>query len=265
MKLFYIVTFLFAMTASAYAEEWREEKGDHFIVYYRNETAKPRDILWKAEHSYTKIAGDLGYARYSDFWQWDNRVKIYVHPTKESFQKMTGQPDWSDGMASYLDKSIHTIEGTENFLSGILPHEITHLIFRDFVGLKSHVPLWLDEGVAQWEEEEKRALALQWMPSLARKAMLFSVHQLTAKDIRQETDTEKVHIFYLEAISLVDYLITTYGSGRFTDFCRELRDGKDFEDSLHRAYAPSLQNLDDLENKWLDGLFAQAHAAQTVP
>ena len=245
----------------SFAQEWKEEKGDHFIVYFMSDAAKPRDILRKAEHSYLKVAHDLGYSRYSNFWQWDNRTKIYVHATKESFQQATGQPAWSDGMASYLDKSIHTIEGTENFLDGILPHEITHLIFRDFVGLRSQVPLWLDEGVAQWEEEDKRALALQWMPSLARKAALYSVRQLTSTDIRHETDADKVHIFYLEAISIVDYLIGTYGSSRFTDFCRELRDGKSFEDSLHSAYAPMLKDLEQLETLWLDGLFAQAHAA----
>src|SRR5689334_9991417 len=104
------------------AQGWKEERGDHFIVYYVNEAAKPKDILSRAEHAYTKVAHDLGYSRYSNFWQWDHRVKIYVHASKESFQSVTGQPAWSDGMASYLDKSIHTIEGTDNFLEGILPH-----------------------------------------------------------------------------------------------------------------------------------------------
>ena len=261
MKKALIVTLAALFLCSRASAEWKEEKGDHFIVYYADEAAQPKDILLKAEHSYTKIANDLGYARYSNFWQWDKRVKIYVHPSKGSFQKTTGQPDWSDGMASYLDKSIHTIQGTENFLNNILPHEVTHLIFRDFVGPESQVPLWLDEGVAQWEEDDKRAMAIKLMPSFLRRAQAFTLGQLTATDIRRESDPERVGIFYVEAISVVDYLIHTYGASNFTDFCRGLRDRKPFEEALRIAYRPSIQSLEELETKWADFEFALGRQA----
>ena len=43
----------------ASAQEWKVEKGDHFIVYFTDEAAaRPKDILLKAEHSYNKIAGE---------------------------------------------------------------------------------------------------------------------------------------------------------------------------------------------------------------
>src|SRR5207244_4159098 len=116
---------------------WNEVKGDHFIVYYHLNGAFASDVRYKAEEYYRRIASDLGYARTSDFWQWDNRVKIYIHDDAEAFRAATGQPGWSEGMADYTNKAIHSYIWREGFLDALLPHEMTHLIFRDFIGFQS--------------------------------------------------------------------------------------------------------------------------------
>ena len=235
---------------STLASEWKEEKGDHFIVYYVQDEVSAKKVVRKAEYCYNKIASDLGYSRYSNFWQWDNRVKIYLHTSVEDFQKATGQPVWSHGMASYLDKTIHSFEANEQFLNAILPHEIAHLIFRDFVGLEGQVPLWMDEGVAQWEEADKRDSAKKFVRELVSRENVFSIRFLTSMDIRKETNEKKVHLFYIQAVSLVDFLITKYGAARFTAFCRELRDGKPLDAALNSAYAGSIQGVEELDAKW---------------
>jgi len=241
---------MFFSFTSAHAQEWKEEKGDHFIVHYMNDAARPKEILRKAEIYYNKIAEDLGYPRYSNFWQWEKRVKIYIHPSKEAFQAATGQPVWSHGMASYLDKSIHSIETNDNFLDAILPHEITHLVFRDFVGFKGEVALWMDEGVAQWEEDDKREAAISAMPDLVARGDTLTTQSLTSIDVRRETDPAKVRLFYMQAISLVDYLIKNYGTSSFTNLCRELRDGKGLEEAMRIAYSNSIRNIEELDDKW---------------
>ncbi len=233
-----------------WAQEWKEEKGDHFIVYYTQNEASAKEVVHKADHCYDKIASDLGYSRYSNFWQWDKRVKIYLHASVQDFQKATGQPKWSHGMASYFDKTIHSFEANDRFLNAILPHEITHLIFRDFVGTEGQVPLWMDEGVAQWEEADKREYAKKLIKEMILHADAFSTRYLTSMDIRKETNAEKVQSFYTQAVSLVDFLITQYGATRFTVFCRELRDGKALDGSLNSAYAGSIQNVEELDAKW---------------
>lgn len=236
--------------SSVFAKVWKEEKGEHFIIYYVQDGVFAKLVANKAEHCYTKIATDLGYVRYSDFWQWDKRAKIYIHATQQDFQKATGQPEWSHGMASYSDKSIHTIESSKNFINSVLPHEITHLIFRDFVGLQGQVPLWMDEGVAQWEEDEKREGALQAMPHALVTGEVYTLEALTSMDIRQETKPAAVGLFYLQAISLIDFLVKAYGSSTFTVFCRALRDGKSLEAALRSAYPNSIRNVEELEGKW---------------
>jgi hypothetical protein len=167
----------------------------------------------------------------------------------QDFQKTTGGQDWVHGLAVYSKKEIHTYSTHEGFLDGILPHEITHLIFRDFVGLQGQVPVWLDEGIAQWEEPEKRMLARKVALWLVRNNKDYHLQDLTATDVRQLDDTMQVHYFYMQSVSVVDYLIRNFGGQRFTQFCRELRDGKKFNDALRATY-PSIESIYDLDMRW---------------
>lgn len=237
------------LSSTAHAEDWKELKSDHFIIYYVDSDDFANITANKAESYYKKIADDLGYARYSNFWQWDNRVKIYIYPDRASFIKGTGQPEWSYGVARYDKKEISSYSDSKDFLDGLLPHEMTHLIFRDFVGFKGQVPLWMDEGVAQWEEPEKRRLVARAGRYLiaARKDLV--LQDLMATDIRQSNDEEKVRNFYIESVSVVDFMIKTFGAQAFTEFCRQLRDGKSFGDALHAAF-PSVESLYELDQRW---------------
>ena len=253
LDCFVVAALLLAMTNTAIAGpvEWKEEKGDHFIVYYANDEAFAREVKKKAEVYYEKIASELGYARVSNFWQWDNRVKIYIYPDEKSFREATGQPQWSKGVASYTEKSIITFPRNENFIDGILPHEMTHLIFRDFVGFEGEIPLWMDEGVAQWQEPKKREISKAMAKFLLDNGKNLSLKEITSLDIRGSQDTEKVQEFYMQAVSLVDFLVKKYGAQVFTEFCRQLRDGKNLNEALRFSYPTSIRSLEELENQWI--------------
>lgn len=251
--LFSIFYFLSAVHR-LYAQDWQEFKGEHFIVYYTEDKKFAREVLRSAENYYRKIASQLGYQRYSQFWTWDKRVHIYIYPDKNSFLSVTGQSNWSEGMADYTNKQIISYVWHQGFLEALLPHEITHLIFRDYVGLSEKIPLWLDEGVAQWMEPQKRQ-AVKWaVRKLNQQNRLLALETMMQLDIRQVNDNELVHVFYVEAISLIEFLVTKYGSENFINFCRQLRDGKTVEDALAFVYPRSIRSLKDLEEKWKNHL-----------
>jgi hypothetical protein len=238
----------FAWAPAARAADWQELKGDHFIVYYEGEEAFARQVMTNAESYYTRIADELGYPRYSDFWSWDNRAKVYIYPSAKLYREATGEADWSHGVAVYSKKEIHTFQESEGFLDGILPHEITHLIFRDFIGFRAQAPVWIDEGVAQWEEPAKRAIARKVARWLIHTDKDMALQDLTAADPHKMKDTDQVQYFYMQSVSLVDFLIRTYGAGAFTDFCRALRDGKGFDEALQSSF--KVQNQWELQEKW---------------
>ena len=243
------IVLLTAASAST-AADWKVEKGDHFIVHYKTNEAFAKQVRFAADRAYGRISGELGLERASDFWSWDSRVKIYIYADIDSFRAGTGQPEWSRGVASFSDHTISTFAGADGFLEGILPHEMTHLIFRDFVGFKGEVPLWLDEGVAQWEEPAKRVYARQVAAYLVKENKAYSLAELTTMDIRGSKDEQAVHHFYMQSVSVVDFLVRTYGARTFTQFCRELRDGRTLAAALKAAYPETLSDLEKLEKAW---------------
>ena len=268
-----IILILLLMPIIAVAQDWNILKSEHFIVYFSEDDSFASEVLDKAEKDYKRIAYELGYARYANFWTWDNRVKIYIYPDKNSYLEVAYQPEWSEGMADYNNKAILSYSGSEDFLISILPHEMAHLIFRDFVGFEGEIPLWLDEGVAQWEEEvDKNIIKTSARSFLIRKQFL-SLQDLMKINLRVLEDPDKVYLrstsvageagfliidgrslvelFYLESASLVGFLIERYGTDRFTEFCRQLRDGKDLEDALRSAYPNRLRSLEKLEERWI--------------
>lgn len=265
--------FFFGFTINTFALEWQELKSDHFIVYFVQDEKFAKDLLDKAEVYYQRIAVDLGYPRYSGFWTWDKRVKIYVYPDRTSFLKATGQPDWSHGMADYKNKQIISYLWGQGFLESLLPHEMAHLIFRDFVGFKGEIPLWLDEGVAQWTEEAKRREMKIMAKQLFNKNSLLSLEDMMKLDIKNVKGNDRLYIrstrtkdgergvlflsgdnlintYYLQSVSLIGFLIEKYGSISFADFCRQLRDGKTLDEALRSAYSGYIKDTGEFEEKW---------------
>ena len=274
LKSIITVLCFFGAITTSFAQEWQGVGGDHFIVNYFGDENFAKEVSSKAELYYQRIASDLGYPRYSEFWTWEHRVKIYIYPDHESFLKATNQPSWSEGMADYTNKRIISYTHSEEFLISILPHEMAHLIFRDFVGFKGEVPLWLDEGVAQWAEPLKRERVKAVSKHLLNSDRLFSVKDMVNLDIRKVSSnsridiysipdekgerkllslsgTEVVETFYVEAVSLVGFLIERYGADSFTEFCRQLRDGKSLEEALRLAYLTHITSIEELESAWL--------------
>lgn len=279
-SIFPIIILIFLCMSSAVAQEWQELKGEHFIVYFTQDRKFAQEVSDKAEVYYPRIATDLGYPRYSSFWTWDNRVKIYIYPDHASFIKATGQQQWSQGMADYTNKEIVGFSGSKGFLESILPHEMAHLIFRDFVGFRGEVPVWLDEGVAQWAETIKRQDIKAMARHLYEKDTIIPLDDMIKLDIRKITEKDRMYIhsthtkdgesgilflggddlisvYYLQAVSLVGFLIESYGSLSFADFCRQLRDRKTLNEALRAAYPTHITNVDELEIKWREYLQKQ--------
>ncbi len=235
------------------SQEWQELKGDHFIIYFVGDKAFSKEVLRKAEQYYDNISGDLGYSRRSNFWQWENRSKIYIYEDRESFTTTGGYPHWSEGIAEYSTRTINTFSGSRNFINAVLPHEITHLIFRDFVGLDNpNIPLWLDEAVAQRQEPYKRKVIKNAVKYIYEQGRTIPLTKFMNMNVMEETAERIVAAFYIQAMSIVEFLTEEYGTDRFISFCRGLRDGKGIEEALQFAYPTSMRSVEELEQKWIE-------------
>lgn len=274
--LFFLILSLHPLAYSA--QNWQIIKGDHFIINFTKDKKFAQEVLSKSDEYYRKIAENFGFSRYSNFWTWENRARIFIYPDHSSYIEATGQPQWSDGVADYKNKQISTYNGNEKFSVTILPHEIAHLIFRDFVGFIGDIPAWLDEGVAQSADEEDYEKAKTKAVELYEKSSLITLSDLTSIDIKEKAKFTSVFdirmkdndpgililnpeqmlmVYYVESASIVGFLRERYGPNRFKDFCSELREGKTVEEALRKAYPVDCPNIKALEQKWRQYLSEQ--------
>ena len=68
-----VVTFLLS-ASTVWASDWKEYKADHFIIFHTGDEAYAKEVGRNADKYYVRIADELGYQRYSNFWQWENRA-----------------------------------------------------------------------------------------------------------------------------------------------------------------------------------------------
>lgn len=244
---------VFASRAHAYAfdeEGWNTQKSTHFIVYYKDaDDSFLRQVIDKSEGYYSSIADSLGFTRYN-FWLWDKRAKIYIYNNALDYQAATGKPAWSGGAAYYHEKVIETYPWASGFMDSLLPHELGHIIFREFIGPKGNAPSWLDEGVAMYQERLKRLGVKEKILKAAREKKLMPLVKLSELNIGLVSDKELVELYYAQAVGVVEYLISSFGRDDFVELCRALKEGKTFDQAINDAYRV-FKNLEDLDKAWL--------------
>ncbi|MFC1514656.1 DUF1570 domain-containing protein [Candidatus Omnitrophota bacterium] len=245
--------------ASPAKEDWRTRNSYHFVIYYKQNNFRYLDrLVNKAEDSYRLITQGLGFTRDKP-WIWDERAAIYVYGTKEEFLATADVPEWSAGYARPFAKEIHTYNDSNDFLDHIIVHELTHIIFREFVG-NSDVPVWLDEGLATYMERK------QYVVQLKNKTGYFLKHdqfidfeRFLAMDrgelggeVKPEDEIKGTSFperFYLQAYSLVYFLFNEFPKYKFVEFLRKVKKEGSFDAAFYKVYW-ALRDNAGLEARW---------------
>jgi len=139
-------------------------------------------------------------------------------------------------------------------LDNTIPHELTHAVLFEIIGLGVANLLWLHEGTASYHEYR-----MGYYRRLVRKAVEQNEY-ISIADLfytRKYPDTPKMNtLFYAESASVVDFLVNCYGKdkfGLFISFMSRLKSyNYDTVRILRGVYAHdfNLNNLTDFEQKW---------------
>ena len=247
--LTFCLCFIFFSTEGYSAGKFEKiKKSTHFIIYYQQaSTEYINQVTRKAERYYKSITSYLGFKRFN-FWLWDNRCKIYFYPDRESYLRNSVRASWSRAHVDVLKKEISTYIGQDRFFDTILPHEMGHIVFREFIGYNKQLPLWIDEGVACMQERGSKERLI-----IAKILAKWKLH-IPLSDLSRVNNYAFIIplIFYCESASILDFLIRRYGRTRFVRFCRRLRDENNWEEALISVY--KLSDLDALEKLWIADL-----------
>ncbi|MCK5306642.1 MAG: hypothetical protein KAJ66_05850 [Candidatus Omnitrophica bacterium] len=220
----------------------------HFVIYH-NDRSYANKVSWKAEYSYKKI---LRHFNVQGFRPWEGKEKcvIYLFENRAEYIKKSKAPEWSGGCARDNPPRLYIYKGAEDLLKNTLPHEITHLIFHELIP-RSKIPLWLDEGMAQYEEDKwGSGVFKDYLKDRVKKGIYISFDELFSMK-RYPSGDEKISLFYAESASIIDYLRKKQIASLFGKFLLKIRRGKPVGKALSETYYPKFKyGVADLERKW---------------
>jgi hypothetical protein len=237
---------------SAHAAEalWAKYDGDHFIVFLK----VPDDAFAKrahdeAEAALSHILQNLSYTKPKKGWQKSGRAKIYLYESQAAFQTAGGSPSWAAGHANYETKSIASFVTSQSFFDTTLPHEVAHLVLFELTVNFWNVPRWMHEGFALSQEKKMGSRMDPAVKQAAREGKMVPLTMLTIVNPAEQTPGA-ANVYYAEAKAFVSFLLKKHGGHRFQTLIKKLSEGKEFEDSIERAYKGIYDDMDDLEEKF---------------
>ncbi|HAH07824.1 MAG TPA: hypothetical protein DCM05_15090 [Elusimicrobia bacterium] len=192
-----------------------------------------------AERSYQRIMQDTGLYSFMP----REPYPIVLYAGKEEFLRKTGMPEWSAGAA--VGNSIYSYESRG--LPGVLAHEMTHLVFNEYMGRSTTEHRWINEGLAVYEEYQALQLPLPSLPS-GRKPLPFAQMVNTAP-LGEERSV--VDLWYAQALSVVRFLIERGGRMGLGQLLSELRSGRSLDDAIRSSFSGVWTDFAALEKAWL--------------
>ncbi len=104
-----------------------------------------------------------------------------------------------------------------------------------------------------FQEKAKRIGANKIVREALANGQFIALRQLTDMRLYSNSDRQTVELFYAESASIVNFMITELGKGRFFRLCEQIKESKPFLDALSDVY-PNIQTLDALNKKWVNYL-----------
>ena len=126
---------------------------DHFEIYYYPEIEQHLErIASYAESAYQKVSADLKH-------DLAFKVPMILYKTASEFQQQNIEPgELPEGVLAfaepYRDRMVLPIDEPSDALYRLITHELTHIFEFDIIPrtlLRRGLPLWVDEGLADYE------------------------------------------------------------------------------------------------------------------
>lgn len=221
-----------------------EHKSLHFTI--RANTEKDaRELAHLAEMIYTRIGSDTGlYASMSS-----ENFLIVVYKDRDDYLSKTRLPSWSRAVA--VGRSIYTYPGPD--LEPMLAHEMSHLVFNNYMGRFATTYRWLNEGLAMVIElsytpdSSKARYVSEKNENLRQNRMSFT--QMTFFTPLTE-ERRMIDTWYMQVESVTAFMLNQASRLNFANFLSSLRGGVDVDQAIAGNYPGRFRSLNELEESW---------------
>lgn len=176
-----------------------------------------------------RIAGIVGTA--------DLRpIPLIIYTDRTAMLQAAGMPPRSTvvGVAA-LPSGVIYLDGTERLagIEKVVPHEVAHVLIARAVGpALPAVPLWLNEGIAEYAAGATASRVDPiWLRAIGQGQSL-GIGEL---DRAISDRGDEAGLAYAQAASIVNFLVAQRGEGVIADLLRAIARSEDFEAALQQV------------------------------
>ncbi len=220
----------------------KEVSGLHFTVKAYG-SSRAAEILEAAEAQYNRIMGDTGLYSFRPRGLYE----IVIYADAGEYHRKTQFAAWSAGLT--VDNAIYSYDGPH--LAGVLAHEMTHLIFHEYMGGSPLELRWINEGLAVYEEAQAtghRALA-----TFPRQLQPVPFDQMAALVPASERERE-VNRWYQQVGDVAGFMIERGGRIGFSQCLAALKERKGIDEAVRLGFAGIWSGMSALEAAWQGSL-----------
>ena len=188
-----------------------------------------------------RISTDLGLAL-------PGRLTVVLY-TREDYQSATLAHGWTGALYDgKIRLPVRNYESAESVISATLAHEMTHWFIRHWA---PHCPLWLNEGLAQMQENPRNpTVPFAVLSRGKREGQILPMSKLPS-DWASEADASRIGLYYAQALGFTDFLARRFGDASLRELLAEFREPTPLADAIQTVFRRSLP---DLEADWFRDL-----------
>jgi len=232
---------------------WRIYKSPHFEIFYYPEFEQHLERLASyAESGYQKISSDLKH-------EIPFTIPLILYKTASEFQQTNLTQGFIPEQAlaftePFRNRMVVPIDLPPDQLQGLITHELTHVFEFDLIPrslVQRSVPLWVDEGLAEWE----RGI---WDPLDLMQIRDAAVTDQVPKLSRANYQPLSGRAAYNFGHACFEFIEARYGKEGIRQFLYTLRKGilsGSVEDIYRQAFRTTPQEFDEAFDKWLKERF----------
>jgi tetratricopeptide (TPR) repeat protein len=187
---------------------------------------------------------DLG----SRFQLWPrSKTEVILYGNRD-FKSLTNAPDWSGGLYDgKIRIPVGGLTGMNDNLRRILYHEYAHVLIRALA--RNHVPLWLNEGLAQWAAGENNS-HLEQRLAQGEKLLPFARFEKSFAGLSEK----EASLAYAQSLSLTNFLVERFGETQIIEVLNRLGTGLKFQMAAAEILAPWDGSFNSLVQAWQETL-----------
>jgi hypothetical protein len=229
--------------------EWQSlQAGSVSVWWYLGSVEYAEEIAHAANRTLLTLDGDFGVVS-------DAPIRIIVYGDDRDFSAALrpNSADWIGGVAysslGHIVAHIRPGPNAHREINRMIPHEVSHVaVYQASRNPYNSPPPWLDEGLATYVQYVGDT---RLQPTLDRAARDGRLIPLGALKSSFPLDPDQALLSYAESVSIVTYLVETYGTQTVGELVTVYASEASHEDAVRSVLDMSITELDSEWKAWL--------------